>query len=649
MSTIRVQNGNSLLMTLVFTGAVLAIALAIFEFTSSGSRETTKRVNERAALRIAEAGVEKAVWCLNNPGNTTDCPRTGGQYLGETDAALGGGAFTSVVSGGGSTRLVTVTGSSTGTSGTTKTIRATLNTGGTGVAFHYGVQVGQGGLEMDNNSYIAGDVYSNGNIIGQTTQAQIRGTAIVAGGTALAPDQQQTNQTSDFTVGNPSSQEDAAQSFRAGESNYLNKVSLYIKKVSTPNDATVRIVTDNAGSPSTAQLTSGTLNASLVTGTYGWVDVTFSATPALINNAVYWIVLDAGSNSTKYYVWAKHDNSGYGNGVGKYNNDWDDGSWSDANGDFGFKTWMGGVTTKIEKIKIPSSVSGATAQTNSLIGVDVKATVKCATMTGSTVSGNVECGTVTGSTIAGNVTAENITGSTIAGNVTCETQSGNTISGSINCPTPVTPPADPPPLPFPISDGNVNQWKADANDGSPIIGDYVVSSDRSLGPEEITGNLSFASNNLILTITGTVYVHGTISITNGSKIKCAAAYGGNSCVVMSDGSIDLTNNGLFEGSGTTGSYVMLLTTSTCLGVAQAGCAPQNSAIYIANNATGAIFYSTLGQIYLKNGVALTEATGYKLKLEENANVQYQSGLINTNFVSGPGGAWAYQKGTYEIL
>lgn len=636
MSSLGRRSGNTLLMALIFTAAVLAVSMAIFDFTASGVRVTGKRVNEQAAIRVAEGGIEKAVWCMNNPSNTTDCPRTGGQYLGESNIPVGNGTFTTTVSGSGSSRTITSVGTFSGAGGaTTKTLKVTLNVGGTGVAFHYGVQVGQGGLEMDNNSYIAGDVYSNGNIVGQTIQAEIRGTAIVAGGTALAPDQQQALQTSDFTVGNPSSQEDAAQSFKAGESNFLNKVSLYIKKVSTPNDATVRIVTNNSGAPSTTVLTSGTLNASLVTGTYGWVDVTFSSSPALINNTTYWIVLDANSNSSRYYIWGKHDNSGYGNGVGMYNNDWNDGSWTDADGDFGFRSWMGGVPTMMKNIKIPSSVTGATAHANTIDGVDVKAMTKCATMLNADVTGNVECGTVTGSDITGNLT--------------CQSGSGNTVSGTTSCSGAYSPPADATPLPFPVSDGNVNQWKSDAQDGGTDPDDYVVSTDVSLGPKEIIGNLSFSANDKVLTITGTIYVHGTVSVSNGSKIKCSPIYGGDSCILMSDGSIDLTNNGTFEGSGSAGSYVMLLTTSNCLGVTQAGCAPNNSAIYIANNATGAIFYSTQGQIYLKNGVTLTEATGYKLKLEENASVVYQTGLINTNFISGPGGAWQYQRGSYQIL
>ena len=55
---------------------------------------------------------------------------------------------------------------------------------GTGIAFHYGVQVGQGGLEMSNSSQIIGNAYSNGNIIG-TNSARIQGAAIVSGPTGV--------------------------------------------------------------------------------------------------------------------------------------------------------------------------------------------------------------------------------------------------------------------------------------------------------------------------------------------------------------------------------------------------------------------------------------------------------------------------------
>lgn len=58
---------------------------------------------------------------------------------------------------------------------------------GTGVAFHYGVQVGQGGFTMSNNAGVNGNVYSNGSIIG-AAGAFITGTAIAASSTGVIDD-----------------------------------------------------------------------------------------------------------------------------------------------------------------------------------------------------------------------------------------------------------------------------------------------------------------------------------------------------------------------------------------------------------------------------------------------------------------------------
>lgn len=652
--------GSALLMALIFTAVVLTVSLAIFDFTSSGVRLSSKRVNEQSAVRLAEAGIEKAVWCLNNLNNASvtdaECPgKSTNLYVGETNVALGTGTFTTTISGSGSSRTITATGALTGSGGTTsKQVKAQLNTATTYVAFFYGVQVGAGGLEMNNNAEISGNVYANGSIIAGNG-ARVRGSAIVAGGTRINADQQtQPIQTTDFTVGTPQAQEDASQSFKAGESNFINKVSLYLKKVGNPGNATVRIATDLNGSPSTNVITTGTLNANLVTPSYGWIDVALDPNPALLQNTTYWIIFDATNNSTKYWVWGKHDNSGYGNGVGKYSGNWSNQAWNDANGDFGFKTFMGGVATKIQNLTVPKT-SGNTVHANTIensnIGTGAGAGVntKCQTMTGTTVSGNVECGTVTASTIAGNVTAENVTRSTIAGNLTCETQSQNVVSGSTNCPTPVDPPADPPPTNLPISQANIDEWKAFAQGGGQIVGDYTVTNNVSIGPKEITGSLLMPTNNTTLTVTGTIYVRGNIDISNGSVIRCASTYGPDSCVVITDGWIHIINNGQFVGSGQAGSFVLLLTTTSCVGIPRENCTHNDAAVDIHNNATGIIFYAPNGMIHLGQNVNLTEATAFKLKLEENATITYDQGLVNTIFASGPGAAWAYQKGTYQIL
>src|SRR6185436_1775752 len=84
-----------------------------------------------------------------------------------------------------------------------------------------------------------------------------------------------------ITFGNASATEDLAQSFKISSSTALNNIQFYIKKVSTPSNATIRIVADNAGTPSTEVLMTGTLSASVVTTSFGWVTVTMPATPVL--------------------------------------------------------------------------------------------------------------------------------------------------------------------------------------------------------------------------------------------------------------------------------------------------------------------------------------------------------------------------------
>lgn len=637
-------------MTLVFIVSIAALVTAGLTLTTTAVRTSAVRSATQRALAIAESGIEKAAWCLNNltTADTAECPRSGSIFSGETNVALGDGSYSS--SWNQTTQTITVTATINGSGGTTtKIVTAKVTKTSDDIAFNYGVQVGQGGLTMDNNSYIQGNVYSNGSVVGQSTLAEIRGSVIVAGGTALNPDQEQNLQNGEVVIGKDPT-EDGAQSFQPGDTDVINKVELYLKRTaSAPADATIRIVNNSGGSPGTTTLASGTLNSSLVTTTFGWIEVPLTTNPVLTSGQTYWLVIDANDSNTKYYTWGKHDNSGYGNGVGKTSANWSAGGWADANGDFAFRTYLGGVTTGITNIKIPSSVTGAVAEAHEITGASLKATVTCATMDGTTVTGGVTCGSIDSSTIAGNVITDGIESSTVTGNLTCETRTSTTVTGTVTCPMTFSQPSDPAPAAFPVSDANIDQWQADALLGGTHSGNLVLNSDTTLGPRVISGDLSFGSTGIVLTINGTVYVQGKMSVSNGSQIKCGAGYGPESCIIVVDGSIDLSNNATFAGSGESTSFVLLLSNSTCDGLLGSNCAPNTSAIYVKNNANGVIFYAPDGRIHLSQNVSLTEATGHSLHLENGANVTYQQGLVDTKFSSGPGAGWQYKKGSFRIV
>jgi hypothetical protein len=194
---------------------------------------------------------------------------------------------------------------------------------------------------------------------------------------------------------------------------------------------------------------------------------------------------------------------------------------------------------------------------------------------------------------------------------------------------------------LPISLAQITKWKNEAAAGGIISGDYTLGGGGidSLGPIKITGNM-LIDNNSILTMTGVIYVEGNITIQNNSMIQVDSSFGSLSGVIISDGKILVKNNAILQGSGTTGSFLMLLSTNNSVD-------PLSPAIDVNNNAQGAVFYASNGAIRLRNNIQIREATGYKLILDNNAVIQYNSGLANVNFFSGPGGSWQ-AKDWYEI-
>jgi len=186
---------------------------------------------------------------------------------------------------------------------------------------------------------------------------------------------------------------------------------------------------------------------------------------------------------------------------------------------------------------------------------------------------------------------------------------------------------------MPISDSQIDDWKEGALMGGVEFSDHTISGGTTeyLGPKKITGNL-IIENNATLVLEGNLWVVGDIMINNGATIRLGIGYGLTNGVIVADGKILAYNGAALEGSGTQGSYLMLLTTndSTLL---------TDPAIYVKNNAQGAIFYASKGMIRLCNNINIREATAWKLYLDNNAEITYESGLINSIFSSGPGGSW----------
>lgn len=248
------------------------------------------------------------------------------------------------------------------------------------------------------------------------------------------------------------------------------------------------------------------------------------------------------------------------------------------------------------------------------------------------VSGNGH--NISGMDVNGNVLAYTCTNSVIDGNLTYVT--GGTNNCSVNGTT-STQSDEIATQPLPISQDQIDTWKGEALAGG-TTGNLTLSGSQtmSLGPKKITGDLSI-SNSAILTLTGPVYVTGNITISNSGKIKLASSYGSLGGVILSDGTINPSNSSMLEGSGQNSSYLLVLSTSA-----------SSSAITVSNSASGAIFYANNGGINVSNNFSAREVTGYRLIMNNNATITYESGLADTFFSSGPGGSWEFEPGTYLI-
>lgn len=179
-STIN-SSGQIIIVGIIFLAVVLTMASSLFSRVSSFMSFSSASVVNEQATNLAEAGLEKALWQLN---------QTAGSYTGEANTTLGStGTFTvSVANNGSNLKTITSTGFVPNSTKprSKRTIKVDAAIDSQQISFHYAVQVGTGGVSMQNNSIINGTVYTLGNITGSGSSI-INGDAFAVG-TISSPD-----------------------------------------------------------------------------------------------------------------------------------------------------------------------------------------------------------------------------------------------------------------------------------------------------------------------------------------------------------------------------------------------------------------------------------------------------------------------------
>lgn len=459
-------------------------------------------------------------------------------------------------------------------------------TSSTGVSFNYGVLVGQGGITLNGSGKVIGNVYANGPITGDSS-GYITGTAISANSPDMFLDQSSEKSVPDYSLDfGTSSRKDLAQTFVvSGSESPINKIQVYLKKVGNPSNINVYIRCPSCSNQSQA---SGTILASSVGSSYGWIDIPLAPNPNLDPTKEYWLFLDAQSSSnTNYYTIAQSYNN-YDDGLsyyGVYNSTWYPFSSGE---DIFFRVYLGGIM---------GSITGSSgSQWNQLHVGTVSGTARAHTVNYTHATGNIYCKVGTGN------------------NKSCIDQ------------------ADPVYIPQPVSDTDIEGWKNDAISGGTYNGNYTVGwAGATLGPKKIVGNLVVNSGGTLV-VTGNIFVTGSITLSGGGLIKLAPSYGSDDGVIISNGNIAISGGGHASGSGTSGSYIMLLSLSD-----------SSTAISVTGGAGAVIVYAPKGTVLVKGGASLKEVTGNKVLIDGNSSVTYESGLANNNFSSGPSGSWSIDE------
>lgn len=589
------QSGQILILVFIALGVVLFTVLFIIGGAQIYFQNASYAADAEKATALAEAGVDKALASLN---------KTGGSYNGEAETSFGDGSYSvEITTKDAATKLIKATGFVPNKQNPkAKRIITISASRGVGVAFVYGIQVGEGGLELGNLNTVKGTIYSNGSII-MGNNNTITGDAWVAAGVPPTADQQTDCQTCvDYLFGKTvdgQSRLDIAQSFKPSITDKIRKVSIRIKKFGNPPDVTFRIMADDNGKPKKNDVyATGTLSSSLVASEYGWIDVTFSTNPTLSAGTTYWMMIDTSSDSSNYWSWQNDLAQSYNNGEPKWSPNWSAGSpqWNLFSGDLSFKVYMGGTT-------------------NSLLSGN-----------GTRVQGNVHANTIDRLIIEKEAYYQVITNSTVGGS---------------SCPNPNCHPGseDPTPKTFPISEANITGWKNEAA-AAGSISVPTCGSQSPWGPGKFSGNLALG-NRCVIKVKTPIWVTGDITMGNENRFTLDSSYGSGSGIIVIDGQASMGNENKLLGTGQGNSVLVLLTTYDSR-------INNNSAITIGNEGNSGVFYADKGIIDPGNENNFKEITAWKIKITNESIIDYEIGLASILFTSGPQGGYTLVKGTYQV-
>lgn len=166
------HRGQILILAIVFLFLLLSASLVLLGYVFSTRSFINRMSQENKVFAFAQAGIDKAIWCLNQESGENCSGTYGENFTGETDVILEDGSFSTEVEGTGNTRTITSTGKFLNTQKILKT-KVTTEPATAETTFSYAGQSSEGGIYLSPGAWIrhksilkSTDVHSNGNVEG---------------------------------------------------------------------------------------------------------------------------------------------------------------------------------------------------------------------------------------------------------------------------------------------------------------------------------------------------------------------------------------------------------------------------------------------------------------------------------------------------
>ena len=176
--------------------------------------------------------------------------------------------------------------------------------------------------------------------------------------------------------------------------------------------------------------------------------------------------------------------------------------------------------------------------------------------------------------------------------------------------------------------------------------DCTIDTDGDIGPRKyINGNLEI-TNNAVVKLMGAVWVAkddlgngGNFSMSQGdTTLKLDESFGSNSTGIVVDGGVDLTQGGKLQPTtANPKGYIMIVSGSTA-----------NDAVRISQSGATGIFYALQGGGVLSQTASVAALVANRLEMTQSSILNYETGLADARFSTGPGGSWQIKKGTYKF-